>query len=136
MVSKDNIKAVSCQGYACPQDFSSIAPQFYYFEKLFNLAGNNKDQEETCFDLGRKALQSIIRTLKWVPFKECLVATPTTLFTLICVLTPSAPATGPEILTFHSNWRHCHSLHHHTLPLLGCVNNPGPGLGIQRPEGT
>lgn len=98
MVSKDNIKAVSYQGYACPQDFSSIAPQFYYFEKLFNLAGNNKDQEETCFDLGRKALQSIIRTLKWVPFKECLVATPTTLFTLICVLTPPLPQ--PQALRY------------------------------------
>lgn len=88
------------------------------------------------FSLGRKVLYIIFRSLKWAPFRDCLVAMPFTSSILICELKPSAPLTGPRYTPSPNNQRHCHHLCHHTIPLSETVCNARPGFGIQRPEKT
>lgn len=76
-------------------------------------------------------MHSIIKFLKWAPFRECLVASPTTIFILSSEL--KTPLPHPRVLRHthsHSNWSHCHRLHQQHPPSIGvCVCDTGPGLG-------
>ena len=92
------------QGYGCPQwDVSRIVPWLYYLKKFFLI----QQRITNCFDLGRKVLHGIIRSLKWAPFMECLVAFYNTSFTLL--LFPSHPVVS------NSLWPH--GLQHMSLTI-------------------
>lgn len=63
IASKNTTREVFLSGiYLSSMIVFQYCPQLYHFKKLFNLAENNKVQQENCFDLGRKLLLVLLET--------------------------------------------------------------------------